>query len=161
MTVAIRLGRDWERELRVSPYRLRFELNQSGPTYVNMFTSSYDRARRLAREALPSNEVLAILAADPWSRRPVGITRREWASGPAFERLAAIGVPTEAAEAEWLGYVYEEDERDPKTKPWPHRAIRLSWDAADILLWNQVAKEMGVYPHVPVVTKLVDPEPAI
>jgi hypothetical protein len=37
----------------------------------------------------------------------------------------------------------------------------LSWGAADILLWNQVAQEMGVYPQVPVVIKLVDPERAV
>jgi len=58
--MAVSLGLDWQRDLWTSPYRLRFELNQGGP-YVSMFTSSYDRARALARAALPTNEVIGVI----------------------------------------------------------------------------------------------------
>ncbi len=159
--MAIPLGPNWEHALRASPYRLRFELNQSEPTYVNMFTGSYDRARRLAREALGADNVFAVLAANPRPQHPFGITRQDWATGPAFQRLAAMGVDTDEAEAVWSGYVWKDDERDPKAKPWTHRAVRLSWDDADILLWNQVAQDMGIYPQAPVVAKLVNLERAV
>jgi len=48
--------------------------------------------------------------------------------------------------------------RIPEAEPWSHCAVRLTWDQADILLWNQVAHDMGVTPQAPVVSKLVDPK---
>ncbi len=47
-------------------------------------------------------------------------------------------------------------EDDPEQEPWVHRAVNLTWEEADILLWNQVAQDMGVSPRAPVLSKLVD-----
>ena len=72
-----------------------------------------------------------------------------------------MGVETENSEGQWLGYVWDEQQRDPDAKPWLHRAVRLSWETADILIWNQVAQDMGVFPSAPVVSKLIDLDRAI
>jgi len=70
-TMILSFGPDWERELWASPYRLRFELNQ-GDSYVTMFTSSYDRARVLARAALPTDNLVGVIAAYPDPKREIG-----------------------------------------------------------------------------------------
>jgi hypothetical protein len=62
--MAIIFGPDWQRDLWASRYRLRFALSQDG-SYVNMFTQAYDRARHLARAALPVEQVVAVIAAFP------------------------------------------------------------------------------------------------
>jgi hypothetical protein len=72
-----------------------------------------------------------------------------------------MGVETENTEAEWLGYIWGEHQREPKAKPWLHRAVRLSWEAADVLIWNQIARDIGVYPQAPIESKLVDPDRGI
>jgi len=36
--------------------------------------------------------------------------------------------------------------------------VRLNWDQADILLWNQVAHDIGVTPQAPIKAKLLDAE---
>jgi hypothetical protein len=155
--MALSLGPDWQRDLWASQYRLRFELSQGG-TYVNMFTSGYDRARALARAALPTNEVVGIIAASPYPQREIGAKRRGWSKETAFGLLEKMGVPSESKIAEWVGYCYPHDEVDDEFKPWVHRAVRLTWDQADILLWNQIAHDIGVTPQVPVTSKLVDME---
>ena len=62
--MAIIFGPHWQRGLWDSPYSLMFELNQGG-SHVHMFTSAFDRARRLARAALPAEQVVAVVAANP------------------------------------------------------------------------------------------------
>ncbi|RYF90067.1 MAG: DUF3885 domain-containing protein [Caulobacteraceae bacterium] len=151
------LGPDWQRDLSASPYRLRFELNAGGP-YVTMFTGSYDRARALARAALPGDQVTAVVAAYHSPKREFGAKWRGWTKGTAFEILENMGVPTEPVINTWSGYWWDGLEDD---EPWVHRAIRLTWDQADILLWNQCAHDMGVTPHAPVFSKLVDLERAV
>ncbi|MDR3510185.1 MAG: DUF3885 domain-containing protein [Caulobacteraceae bacterium] len=39
-----------------------------------------------------------------------------------------------------------------------HRALSVSWAEADILLWNNISKEIGVRPVAPVISMLVDAE---
>lgn len=155
--MAIVLGPDWQRELWASPYSLRFELNQ-GSSIVNAFTSAYDRARCLARAALPSQRIMAIIAAIPNPSIELGAERKGWVGRTAFEILAGMGVPTDTSEANWLGHVYPNDKDDPEAVLWEHRAVRLTWDQADILLWSGIAFDIGVTPQAPVISKLVDIE---
>ena len=155
--MTLSFGPDWQCDLWTSKYRLRFELSQ-GDAYVNMFTSSYDRARALARAALPTNQVVGVIAAYPNPTRELGAKQRGWSKGTAFGLLQEMGVPTESKIEEWVGYCYPEYEADDEAKPWVHRAVRLTWDQADILLWNQIAHDIGVKPQAPVLSKLVDVE---
>jgi len=60
--MTIIFGPDWQRDLWTSPYRLRFKLG-GGESYVTMFTQAYDRARHLARAALPTEQIVAVIAA--------------------------------------------------------------------------------------------------
>ena len=70
-----------------------------------------------------------------------------------------MGVPTIPWEATWVGYPgLEENFEGP---PWEHRAVRLSWDQADILLWSNIAYDIGVWPVAPVLSMLVDVERAV
>lgn len=149
------LGPDWERDLWASPYRLRFELNEGG-AYLTMFTSSYDRARCLARAALPTDDLVGVIAAYPDPKRELGAKRLGWMNGTGFDHLEKLGVPTEPALATWSGYCWPGDKEDDEAEPWLHRAVILTWDQADILLWNQVAQDMGVAPRAPIKSKLVD-----
>ena len=154
--MVITLGPDWQRELWASPYRLRFELN-SGGSKLNMFTSSYDRARCLARAALPSERVIAVIAAYPNPSREIGAKRRGWMRRKAYDVLDEMGVPTDPAETSWQGYAYPH-EVDDDGAPWEHRAVSVTWEQADTLLWSQIARDMGVTPQAPVLTKFVDVE---
>jgi hypothetical protein len=154
--MAISFGPDWQRQLWASPYRLRFELNQGG-RYVNMFTSSYDRARCLARAALRSEQVVAVIAAYPPST-VLGARRRGWTRRAAYDVLGEMGVPTISSEATWMGFTYRGEEEDDEARPGEHRAVSVTWDQADILLWNQIAHDMGVMPQAPVTSTLVDVE---
>lgn len=151
------VGPDWERELWASPFRLRFELNQGG-SYVTMFTSSYDRARVLARAALRTDDLVGVIAAYPDPKRELGAKWRGWTKGTAFGHLEEMGVPTEPHLATWSGHRAPDQAIDDEAEPWVHRAVRLTWDQADILLWNQVAHDIGVMPQAPVMSKLVDLE---
>lgn len=149
-------GPEWERELSASPYRLRFELGY-GPSPLNQFTASLDRARALARSALPG-ALIAVVAAYPEPETELNAEARGWTKGTPFQHLEAMGVPTAKAIKSWRGYFWPDDKLDEEARPWTHRAIPLTWDQADILLWNQLAHDMGVSPQAPVVSKLVDPE---
>lgn len=155
--MSLLLGPDWERDLLASPYRLRFELSQ-GDSDVTMFTRSYDRARALARAALPSEELVGVIAAYPDPRRELGAKRLGWTTGTAFGHLEEMGVPTGSPLSSWSGHFWPDDASDGEAKPWVHRAVRLTWDQADILLWNQIAHDIGLMPQAPVVSKLVDLE---
>jgi len=55
-----------------------------------------------------------------------------------------------------MGLCWAGDEEDVEALPWEHRAVRPSWDQADILLWNNIAHDIGVKPQAPVLSKLVD-----
>lgn len=158
--MAIKFGPDWQRELWASRYRLRFELNQGGRS-VNMFTSSYDRARCLARAALPSAQIIAVVAAYPNPSKELGARRRGWIRREAYDMLGEMGVPTTPPEATWAGYTYPQQEEDAEASPWEHRAVSVTWDQADILLWSQIAHDIGVTPQAPVLSKLVDVERAV
>jgi hypothetical protein len=149
------LGSDWESDLWASPYRLRFELNEGG-AYVTRFTRSYDRARCLARAAIPTDDLVGVIAAYPDPKRELGAKWHGWMTGTGFSHLEKLGVPTEPALATWSDYWWPEDKEDDEADPWLHRAVNLTWDQADILLWNQVAQDMGVARRAPINSKLVD-----
>jgi Domain of unknown function (DUF3885) len=156
-SVPITFGPQWQRELWESPYRLRFALSTGG-RYLNMFTSAYDRARSLARAALPSEQVIAVVAAFPDASKKIRAKRRGWLRRRAYDVLKEMGVPTTQAEATWKDYTYPQHVDDPDMYTWEHRAVSVTWDQADILLWNQVAQDVGVTPQAPVLSKLVDIE---
>lgn len=153
------LDRRWADAISRSPYRLRFELNAGG-SHVSMFTSAYDRARRLARAALPLDRPLAIVAAYASPYWSIISDDREPSDATNFGLLQKMGVSTDKAEAVWEGFFYP-DEESENGSPCEHRAVRLSWDEADILLWNNIAQDIGVEPRAPVLSKLADPEKAV
>jgi hypothetical protein len=155
--MAINFGPDWQTELWASPYRLRFELNQGG-RYVTMFTRAYDRARCLARAALRSERVMAVIADFPNPSAEFVAARRGGLGRAAYDVLNEMGVPTTPTEATWTGYAYPHDEEDDGLRPCEHRAVLVTWDQADILLWNQIAHDIGITPQAPVQSKLVDVE---
>lgn len=149
---------NWQRDLWASPYRLQFELSDGEylGRYVTKFTASYDRARKVARAALPSGSIVGIIAAFPEPSREMNAERLGWTTGTAFEHLAELGVSTEAPLAEWEGCWWPDEEDDPEAEPWAQRAVSLTWEQADILLWNQIAQDLGVAPRAPVFAKFVD-----
>jgi hypothetical protein len=153
--MALRLGPDWQREVWLSHYRLRFEL-AAGERYINMFTSGYDRARTLARAALRGEHLFGVIAGYPDPSAEIGADWKGWIGGAAFELLGAMGVSTDPFEASWRGYVHPGEEADEEAVQWEHRAVRLDWDQANILLWNNIAHDIGVTPQAPVLSQLVD-----
>lgn len=125
---------------------------------MTKFTRSYDRARELARIALPSDSIVGIIAAFSEPSREMSAERLGWTTGTAFGHLAELGVSTEAPLAEWVGFWRPDEEDDPEAEPWTQRAVSLTWEQADILLWNQIAQDLGVAPRAPVFAKFVDLE---
>lgn len=153
------LGQDWQRALWASPYRLRFALNEDGDylnRYVTRFTASYDRARRIARHVFPADTVVGIIAEYPEPKREMTAEWHGWMAGTGFDHLEKLGVSTKRAIATWRGYWWQSDENDDEAELHNHRAVHLNWHQADILIWNQVAKDLGVAPQAPVHSKLVD-----
>lgn len=152
------LGPHWQCDLRRSPYRLRFALSDGDylGRYVTKLISSYDRARKLAREALPSEGVIGVIGSFPNPSIEMSAEWLGWKTGTGFENLAELGVSTEAAIAEWKGHWWPDDIDDPEAELWIHRAVRLNWEQVDILLWNQIAQDLGVAPRAPVLAKFVD-----
>lgn len=152
--MALTLGENWARQLWASDYRIRFALHGGGD-YVTIFTSAYDRARELARAALGRAEPIGVIAAwpDPSLKLAADENGRD-----GFEILREMGVPADKFECVWSDSFYPGDEDE---EPWRHRAIKLTWDQADILLWNNIASEIGVRPTAPVLSKLVDVERGI
>ncbi|MXO60124.1 DUF3885 domain-containing protein [Altererythrobacter salegens] len=153
--MTLTLGPDWERNLWASPHRLRFGLNEGG-AYLTMFTTSYDRARCLARAALPTDGLIGVIAAYPDPRTDIRAEQHGWMGGTGFDYLEELGVPTKAALATWKGYCWPGDDEDDEAELWVHRAVNLTWDQADILIWNQVAQDIGIGPVAPVKSKLVN-----
>jgi hypothetical protein len=150
----------WTDEIWRSPYRLRFELNTGG-AFVSMFTIAYGRARQLARAALQLDQPLAIVADYP---SPFWIITPDSRLSPdtsVFELLNEMGVSTNPAEATWESPFYPPDESDDEGSLCEHRAVRVDWEEADILLWNNIAQGIGVEPRAPVQSKLADPENGI
>jgi hypothetical protein len=120
-----------------------------------MFTSSYDRARELARAALGSAELIGVIAALP--NPSLEIFSDKIDCNP-FDVLQDMGVPTDKFESAWWGHFYPEFEYHKESVPWEHRAIEVNWDQADILLWNNIAREIGIRPAAPALSKLVNLE---
>ena len=150
----IPLTETWNLNLSTSAYRLRFELNASGAS-VSKFTAAYDRARALARAALGGEGCIAIVAADPtpWDK-PCAIQKYGARCDSAFDVLDQMGVDTSSPLAVWQGAPYLDYDGE---MPWAFRAMHLSWVEADILLWSQIAADIGVQPVAPVIATLVDP----
>lgn len=156
--MTLSLGPNWQRDLWISPYWLRFELDDGDYVgrYVTKFTTSYDRARKLARLALPSESVVGIIAALPDPSMELNADWLSWTTGTGFEHLDKLGVSTDAAFSEWEGFWWPDDEEDPEAKPWTQRAVFLTWEQVDILLWNQIAQDLGIAPRAPVFAKFLD-----
>jgi hypothetical protein len=112
----------------------------------------------LARAALPSEQVLAVIAAYPSPSDELGAEGRGWSGRAAYDLLDEMGVLTAPSAASWSGYANAIDEENPEAGPWDHRAVYVTWDQADILLWNQIAQDVGVTPQAPVLSKLLDVE---
>ena len=150
--MAIILGEKWARELWASEYRIRFELRPDGGAYVTKFTTAYDRARELARAALGEADPIGVIAA--WPHPSLEI---DWdgTNRDGFEIINEMGVPTDKYECAWNSWFHPADVEE---EPWLHRAVRLTWDQADILLWNNIAYEISVRPRAPVHSRLVDLE---
>lgn len=156
-------GPEWQSDIWASPYWLRFELADGAylSSYVTRFTNSFDRARRLARMALPTKNIIGIIAAYPDPSLEMSAEWHEWTTGTGFEHLEKLGVSTDVALASWRGYWWPDEDADPEVEPWDQRAVSLTWEEADVLLWNQIAQDLGVAPRAPVFAKLVDLERGI
>jgi hypothetical protein len=149
--MALSLDQSWNRELRGSPYRLRFELGQ-GDTYLANFSCAYDRARALARAAIGASPPTAIIAARPNAKNPaVAMPVQDG----EFGRLQAMGVHTTPFVAAWRGPSHPLSST-ADAEVWQHRALEVSWTEADILLWSNIGQEIGVRPVAPVISSLVD-----
>jgi hypothetical protein len=107
---------------------------------------------------LPTARPLAIVVDYRSASWVIRHSHGETTSMTGFDSLKAMGVSTDQPEATWEGYVYPEDEGDREVPPCQHRAVSVSWDEAHILLWNQIAQDVGVEPRAPVLSKLVDRE---
>jgi len=150
----INLDAGWRRALSTTPYRLRFELSQ-GDSYVAMFTSSYDRARTLARAALRPDSIVAVVAVLPAFRHTPSAKRRGWTHQSPFKILDDMGVSTPNPIACWKDEFWPDDGSGINVVE--HRAVRVDWEQADILIWNQLAQDIGIEPSAPVVSVLLDP----
>lgn len=138
--------------MRASPYRLRFELSGSG-SYISMFAQAFDRARSLARAAVAEGNVQAIVQAyDGWSA-PWGTSRYGRRRKDSYAALAKIGVETRPFVESWTGVSHPDADPDHLV---PHRLLSIDWQAADILIWNNIGKEIAVRPVAPVHTLLMD-----
>jgi hypothetical protein len=73
-------------------------------------------------------------------------------------QLPGTGFSTKPALSKWSGQLYPADEMGHDLPPWKHRAINLTWDQADILLWSNIGQDIGIRPVAPVLAKLVDME---
>ena len=153
-------GPNWQSDFWNSPFRLRFRLDDGeySGRYITKFTRSYDRALKLARIVLPSDSIVGIIAAFSEPSKEMSAERLGWTTGTAFEHCANLGVSTEAPLAEWAGFWWPDEENDPEAERWTQRAVSLTWEQADILLWNQIAQDLGITPRAPVLAKLVDME---
>lgn len=120
-----------------------------------MFTSSYDRARELARAALSLRKPIAVIAA---YRSPHWQISGRAGQGrtSAFGLLRKMGVATTSRKATWMSHFYPKAHVDEKDEPCEHRALPVTWDKADILLWNNIAQDIGIEPKAPVLSKLAD-----
>ena len=123
-----------------------------------MFTSAYERARCLARATLPSEKIFAVIAAYPTPSAQIGAKWRGWNHRAAFDLLEDIGVSTFQFECRWMDQPYPSQEESTDEELWEHRAISVTWDQADILIWSQIAHDIGVTPQAPIVSKLLDVE---
>ena len=158
----IELGPDWELGFQNSPYWLRFEGSEGNPnskqSYVTMFTRSYDRARTLARSLFGEGPPISIIAASPNPAIIMGAEHHGWQTGSAWQHLdELLCQSTENPIASWSGFFWPTDREDEEADEWEHRALQLNWERTDVLLWNQIAADMGVSPQAPVQTKLLDP----
>ena len=158
----VSFGPDWQKDLWASPFRLRFGLNDGGvdpeappATYVNMFTMSYGIA---ARECAWPARLISRLQRNsccplPTQNPDLGeIDKwRYWTRASAFSQLKDIGVATKPARSKWSGQLYPGICRSERrlASLVKHRAVDLSWDQADILLWSNIAQDLGVRPVAP------------
>ena len=153
--MALSFGPNWHSDFWASPFRLRFELRQGGSS-INDFTSAYDRARTLARAALLSDQLIAVISAHSAPTEGAGARWRGLTKGTPLGLLEEMGVASGSALASWNGYWWPEEAMDDEAELTAQRAIRVSWDQADVLLWNQIALDRGVLPQAPVLSKLLD-----
>ena len=157
----LEFGPNWQTRFATSPYSLRFELSdisQHPNNAITRFISSFERARTLARAALPSQGMVAVIAALPAPHLELNAEPNGWGEGvSAFDCLAQIGVATDSPLASFADCFWPSDRGDPEHEPWDHRAISITSREADILLWVQIATDLGIGPIAPVQSKLVDP----
>ena len=77
-----------------------------------------------------------------------------------FDALKEMGVTVDAPLATWQAspHPHHEDAADWR---WEHRALRVTWEEADILLWSNIGQDIGIRPVAPVLATLIDRERAI
>lgn len=155
------------RQIRDTPYRLRFELSTDAdpplqmfeaPNYVELFTEAYDRSRQIARDVFGDQPIIAIVSASPapWSA-PWGVTRYGEVRDSAFDALAEMKFPAHDHVKMWKDYRFPHYEhyRELGMK-WENRAYAVSLNQVDLLLWNNLAHEIGIRPLAPVYSIFTD-----
>lgn len=154
----------WEAAMSGSPYRLRFELSPGdlpgdAIPYAPMFLRALDRARALFEATfLDSSKVIAVVGA--WPRpgaHSLGHDRDGKRHKDGFETLQGMGLPRLQLEAEWRGKPFCNAVRNRQV--WSHRAFEVTGDtlSRDIMLWSNLAQELGIRPKAPVNVTFVDP----
>lgn len=159
----------FEAEIARSPYRLRFELSGGAESisdaipYVPMFTRAFDRARILFDATFAaSSQVLAIVGAWPNpGSAALGKDRNGDRVRDGFESLHNMGLPSFDIVAEWSGRPFCAQHRSKEK--WRHRALNITSDnvSRDIMLWSNLAADLGIRPAAPVSVAFIDPSRGI
>ncbi|HEU0076217.1 MAG TPA: DUF3885 domain-containing protein [Longimicrobiaceae bacterium] len=125
---------------------LRFELSR-GSTFVEQFTSAYDRAREIARYAFRDSASLVVVLAWFGDGPPVRHLS-------VFRSLRACGVRMRRPRSCWTRAFEEGGEVEQRTLV----AFRADASALDGLLWGALAVDLGIRPRLLARVYLADPE---
>jgi hypothetical protein len=163
--MVVTFGPDWDTAFNASPYSLRFSLSDDAdPGYVAMFTLAYDRARALFEDVFAdSSKVFAVIAAAPAVfEDPIGRAKYADLSEDGFKALTLMGLAEREVLHEWLAWPFwGEPECDDVL--WRHRVLDVTGDRAarDLMLWSNLAQDLGVRPVAPAHCRFVDPQRGI
>lgn len=127
---------------------LRFELSR-GSTFVEQFTSAYDRAREIARFAFCDSASLVVVLA--WFGEGPPVRHMD-----VFRSLRACGVRMGRPRSCWTRW-HEADEYGEAGQR-TLVAFRADVSALDGLLWGALAVDLGIRPRLPARVYLADPE---
>lgn len=148
----------WARSYPAEDFRLRFELGgeefDNTVQQVPRFLQAHSRASAVA-DALFTGVCVGVVAWNGRTPYPAGFPDDV---EDGFVALQSTGFAAPQI-AEWSACLYPEPAGD-EAEVWTLRSYDLGQGkvARDTLLWHAVASEMPIYPSVPVVIFLIDPD---